>query len=119
MKLVVNMIMGGMMASFCEGLALADRGGLEQADLLDVLAAGALANPMFAVKGDLIGRGEFGPAFPLKHMQKDLRLADELGDILAQSLPVAQAANGVFEDALAEGLGDEDFCAVYKTVRED
>ena len=119
MKLVVNMIMGGMMAAFCEGLALADRGGLDASDLLDVLAAGALANPMFAVKGDLIRRGEYGPAFPLKHMQKDLRLADELGDILAQSLPVAQAAGGVFGEALAEGLGDSDFCAVYKTVRKD
>jgi 3-hydroxyisobutyrate dehydrogenase-like beta-hydroxyacid dehydrogenase len=119
MKLVVNMIMGGMMTAFCEGLALADRGGIAAADLLDVLAAGALANPMFAVKGDQIRRGAFTPAFPLKHMQKDLRLAAELGDILAQSLPVAEAANEVFEDALAAGLGDEDFCAVYKTVRED
>jgi 2-hydroxy-3-oxopropionate reductase len=119
MKLVVNMIMGGMMTAFCEGLALADRGGLAAADLLDVLAAGALANPMFAIKGAQIGRGEYSPAFPLKHMQKDLRLATDLGDILAQSLPVAQAANGVFEEALAEGRGDEDFCAVYRTVRED
>ena len=81
MKLVVNMIMGGMMTSFCEGLALGGQGrpGCRR-DLLDVLAAGALANPMFAIKGGLIGRGRlFVRPFPLKHMQKDLRLAVDSG----------------------------------------
>jgi len=118
MKLVVNMIMAGMMTSFCEGLALGRKGGLESAGILDVLAAGALANPMFAIKGALIGQGDFRPAFPLKHMQKDLRLAVELGDILGQSLPSAKAANRTFERALSDGLGDEDFCAVFKTVTD-
>ena len=82
MKLVVNMIMGGMMASFCEGLALGSKGGLGNEEILDVLASGALDNPMFAIKGAQISKGEFSPAFPLKHMQKDLRLSEELGDIL-------------------------------------
>lgn len=118
MKLVVNMIMGGMMSSFCEGLALGAKGGLESGAILDVLAAGALANPMFAGKGNLIVQGDFSPAFPLKHMQKDLRLAVELGDILGQSLPSAGAANKVFTRARTEDLGDEDFCAVFKTVTD-
>lgn len=118
MKLIVNMIMGGMMSSFCEGLALGARGGLEADDILDVLAAGALANPMFAGKGALIGAGNFAPAFPLKHMQKDLRLATDLGDILCQSLPSATAANQAFIRARAAGLEDEDFCAVFKTVSD-
>ncbi len=118
MKLIVNMIMGGMMASFCEGLALGAKGGLESADILDVLAAGALANPMFAGKGPLMARDEFTPAFPLKHMQKDLRLAVDLGDNLGQFMPSATVANEAFIRALAAGLADEDFCAVYKIFTE-
>jgi 3-hydroxyisobutyrate dehydrogenase-like beta-hydroxyacid dehydrogenase len=118
MKLIVNMIMGGMMSSFCEGLALGAKGGLVADDILEVLAAGALANPMFAGKGALIGAGDFSPAFPLKHMQKDLRLATELGDILCQPLPSAAAANQAFIKARAAGLGDEDFCAVFKAVTD-
>jgi 2-hydroxy-3-oxopropionate reductase len=116
MKLVVNMIMGGMMTSFCEGLALGAKGGLAVPEILEVLAAGALANLMFTVKGGLIAGGDFSPAFPLKHMQKDLRLALALGDILGQSLPSAAAANESFIRARAAGLGDEDFCAVFKSV---
>ena len=36
MKLVVNMVMGSMMASFAEGLVLADKAGLSQKDFIEV-----------------------------------------------------------------------------------
>jgi 2-hydroxy-3-oxopropionate reductase len=117
MKLVVNMVMGGMMAAFCEGLALGDKTGLRQEEILEVLDAGALANPMFRLKGESIVRGEFPVAFPLKHMQKDMRLAVSLGDRCGQPLHCAAAANESFKRAKVMGLGDEDFSALYKAVR--
>ena len=117
MKLVVNMVMGGMMTAFCEGLALAQKGGLDGAQLLEVLDAGALANPMFRGKGALLLQGDFPTSFPLKHMQKDLRLAVALGDELAQPLPSAAAANETFKRARAAGLADADFAAVFKVVK--
>jgi 3-hydroxyisobutyrate dehydrogenase-like beta-hydroxyacid dehydrogenase len=116
MKLIVNMIMGGMMASFCEGLALAGQCGLSAEDLLAVLNEGALANPMFAGKGPLIASENFAPSFPLKHMQKDLRLAGLLGDELGQPLPSAAAADAAFIRARSMGLSEEDFCAVFKAI---
>lgn len=79
MKLVVNSIMGSMMGAFCEGMALADKAGLSQADLLSVLDLGAMANPMFKLKGPAIQNRTYPPAFPLKHQQKDMRLALALG----------------------------------------
>lgn len=36
MKLVVNMVMGSMMASFAEGLVLTERAGLSQEDFIEV-----------------------------------------------------------------------------------
>lgn len=116
MKLIVNMVMGGMMTIFCEGLALAAKSGLESSDLLDVLDAGALANPMFKLKGAQIVQGNFATAFPLKHMQKDLRLAVALGDALGQPLFSAAAANESFKRARAQGLSDQDFCAVSQAI---
>lgn len=116
MKLVVNMVMGGMMTAFCEGIALAQKAGLQGTDLLDVLDSGALANPMFKLKGAQILQGNFPPAFPLKHMQKDLRLAVALGDSLGQPLFSAAASNESFKKARALGLGDADFCAVFQAI---
>lgn len=116
MKLIVNMVMGGMMTVFCEGLALAAKAGLRSSSLLDILDAGALANPMFKLKGAQITQGNFAPAFPLKHMQKDLRLAVALGDTLGQPLFAAATANETFKKAKSMGLADQDFSAVFQAI---
>lgn len=99
-------------------MALADKGGLSQGDLLEVLSLGAMACPMIAMKGPAVQARSYPPAFPLKHQQKDLRLALALGDALAQPLPVAAAANEAFKEARAKGHGDADFAAVYEATQK-
>lgn len=54
-----------------------------------------MANPMFKMKGPSMLQSNYPPAFPLKHQQKDMRLALALGDENAVSMPVAAAANEV------------------------
>ncbi|KAL7264116.1 hypothetical protein ACSBR1_002129 [Camellia fascicularis] len=117
MKLVVNMIMGSMMNGFSEGLILADKSGLNPQTLLDVLDLGGIANPMFKMKGPTMIKKSYSPAFPLKHQQKDMRLALALGDQNAVSMPVAAAANEAFKKARSMGLGDLDFSAVHEAVK--
>ncbi len=80
MKLVVNMIMASMMSSLSEGLVLAQQAGLPPTDVVQVLGLGAMANPMFALKGPKIIADEHTPNFPLKHAQKDLAFAIALAD---------------------------------------
>lgn len=117
MKLVVNMIMGSMINAFSEGLVLADKSGISPNTLLDVLDLGGIANPMFRLKGPTMIKNNYSPAFPLKHQQKDMRLALSLGDDNEVSMPVAAAANEAFKKARSMGLGDLDFSAVYETVK--
>jgi glyoxylate/succinic semialdehyde reductase len=115
MKLVVNMIMGSMMAGFSEGLGLAKGLDLDLNLLLQVLDLGAMSNPMFRSKGPLMINGDFSPAFPLKHAQKDMRLALQLASEQKIELPVAEAANSAFVKSLPVS-GDDDFSAVYKNM---
>jgi len=116
MKLVVNMVMGSMMASFSEGLLLGEKAGLEPSTILEVISQGAISCPMFGLKGPAMIHARFAPAFPLKHQHKDLRLALQLGDEVGQRLPVAQSATMVFEDAENHGWGDEDFSGVIRAL---
>lgn len=116
MKLVVNMIMGGMMVALCEGLALGLKGGLDGRRIMEILDAGALANLMFKGKGEQLLQREFRTSFPLKHMQKDLRLAIGLGDALGQPLQGTAVVNEIFKRARAEGLSEEDFSAVFEVI---
>lgn len=117
MKLVINMVMASMMTAFSEGLALGEKAGLQQADIIDVLAQGAINNPMFQLKGPLMAAGNFNAAFPLKHMQKDIRLALQLGDNCGQPLFTASAANNAYIKARRDGDGEMDFSAVFKVIR--
>lgn len=116
MKLLVNMTMGGMMTLLGEALALGQHCELVAEDILEVFAAGAIANPMFALKGPKIVADDHQVNFPLKHMQKDMRLAVALGDMHHQPLHSVASANEVFKQALAAGCGDLDFSAVARVI---
>mmetsp|Transcript_22650 Transcript_22650/g.89900 ORF Transcript_22650/g.89900 Transcript_22650/m.89900 type:complete len:297 (-) Transcript_22650:129-1019(-) len=120
MKLVVNMVMGDMMVALGEGLALAQAAGLPcdaEAGLLKVLDLGVMANPLFKLKGPKMIQSNHAPNFPLKHMQKDMRFALNLGDELGQPLPVAAAANAAFLKA-RDDKGDDDFSAVFEDQKQ-
>ncbi|MBI1388762.1 MAG: NAD-binding protein [bacterium] len=118
MKLVINMILGGMMATFCEGLALGEKSGLDGGLILEILDAGAAANPMFRVKGAPMLKGEFPASFPLKHMQKDMHLALACGDELGLPLHCTATANEIYKQARAAGSEDEDFSAIFQVIKQ-
>lgn len=118
MKLANNLVMCGMLTALCEGISLAAGSGLDTAQLLEVLDSGAVANPMFRLKGPQIAANkEFPTAFPLKHMQKDLRLALQLAEEVGQPLFVTATINELYKKALAENHGDADFAAISKIIR--
>lgn len=119
MKLANNLVMSGVLTALCEGIALAAGSGLDASQLLEVLDSGAVANPMFRMKGPQIAAGgDFPAAFPLKHMQKDLRLALQLAEEVGQPLFATATINEIYKAALARGLGDQDFAAVCRVIRK-
>ncbi|XP_010262073.1 PREDICTED: glyoxylate/succinic semialdehyde reductase 2, chloroplastic [Nelumbo nucifera] len=117
MKLVVNMIMGSMMASFSEGLILSEKVGLDPNVLVEVISQGAISAPMFSTKGPSMVQATYPTAFPLKHQQKDLRLALGLAESVSQPTPIAAAANELYKVAKSHGLNDQDFSAVIEALK--
>jgi len=117
MKLVVNMVMGSMLAAYSEGIALADAADLQIDDVMDVVNNGAIACPLFSLKGPQMKVGSYPPAFPLKHAQKDMKLALLLADDLGVALPTSAAANEQYKAAKGRGKGDEDFGAVHSNYQ--
>lgn len=117
MNLVLQMISGVMLAGIAEGLVLADRAGLQQKDVLEVLELTSMSSDMLVQKGNAIIKGEFPVNQPLKHMQKDLKLALNMADGLEQSLPITAASNEVYKHAKCLGYGSHDASAVYVRAR--
>ena len=58
--------------------------------------------------------GDYAPQFSVKHLAKDVRLA--IGAADESSLPLAASVSARLEEALARGMGDEDFVALYKLL---
>ena len=117
MNLVLQLMSGVALAGLAEGMALADRAGLQQKDILEVLQLTGLACPMMVNKGKAILDGSFPPNHPLQHMQKDLKLSLNMGDQLEQPLPLTASANEVFKHAKRLGYGEHDTSAVYIRAR--
>ncbi|KAL6437785.1 hypothetical protein ACFW04_004263 [Cataglyphis niger] len=117
MNLVLQLMAGVTLAALAETMALADRAGLQQKDVLEVLELTSLACPAILDKGKAIIEGGFPTQLPLRHMQKDLRLSLGMSDQLEQPLPLAAAANEVYKHAKRLGYGEHDASAVYIRAR--
>ncbi|XP_037072398.1 putative oxidoreductase GLYR1 homolog [Pollicipes pollicipes] len=117
MNLVLQLVTGVSLAGLAEGMALADRAGLQQKDVLEVLGLTALSCPLLLEKGRAIIEGGFQTQMALKHMQKDLKLSLTMSDQLEQPLPLTASANEVFKHAKRVGYGDHDVSAVYIRAR--
>ncbi|XP_074651206.1 uncharacterized protein LOC141905974 isoform X2 [Tubulanus polymorphus] len=116
MRLCVSSIAGVMTSGLAEGMALADRIGIKQEDLLEVLALSSLSSPLTRTKGQAMMIEDFDPNLALQHQQKDLRLALHMSDTVEQPLVVCAAANELFKKAKAMGYGENDTSAVYKAA---
>ncbi|XP_053973823.1 cytokine-like nuclear factor N-PAC [Hylaeus anthracinus] len=117
MNLVLQLMAGVTLAGLAESMALADRAGIRQKDVLEVLELTSLACPAILDKGKAIIEGGFPTQLPLQHMQKDLRLSLGMSDQLEQPLPLAAAANEVYKHAKRLGYGEHDSSAVYIRAR--
>jgi len=114
MKLVNNFICGVQAASFAEGLRLIDAGGLNRSRAMSILTSGAPSSGIVKRVAERVTANEYTPNFMLRWMAKDLAYAVKEAFARNVSLQTAAAASSIFQRAVAQGHGDEDFSAVTK-----
>jgi 3-hydroxyisobutyrate dehydrogenase-like beta-hydroxyacid dehydrogenase len=116
MKLVVNLMIAQTSAMLSEALTLGRKGGLDWADMWQVLAASAVASPIVKAKSVQLAARDFTPTFTVEQMIKDLDLILDAGR--AVHAPLAQTAltHQLMHAAMAQGDGQDDYAAIIKTV---
>lgn len=115
MKLINNFLCGVQAASFAEALSMIDAGELDRSTAVSVLTGGAPGSGILKRMADRMATGDFTPNFALHWMAKDLSYALRNAADKRIRLETAAAALAVFQQAIAEGHGDEDFSAVSKS----
>ena len=119
LKMVMNQLLGTVMASFAEGLVLGEALGLSRDRLLEALLAGPAAAPFLAVKRERIETGDYGHAdFPLQWLHKDLVLASVSGFENGVSMNLTNVAKEAYRLAIRAGHGEEDFSAIYRYLAD-
>jgi len=118
MKLIGNAMISFMLEGLCEGLVMAQKGGLPIKTVLDVVAASGFASPYYAFKGDAAARRDFEQHFSIDLLVKDQSLMLAEAGAQRTPLPGLAAIREVFQTARAQGLGQEDIVAVLKTLEQ-
>jgi 3-hydroxyisobutyrate dehydrogenase len=112
-KLMVNVVLGGVMAAVGEGYVLGRVLGLQASDALDVLQGASVGGQTVARKRQKMESGDYQEAgFRLNLMHKDLRLAVEAAHAARAGLPVAERVAELYAGAKGRGLADQDYSAV-------
>src|SRR5215471_7600098 len=109
MKLINNFICGVQAASLAEGLRLIEASGLDRTKAISILTNGAPGSGIVKRVSDRVAANEFTPNFMLRWMAKDLAYAVNEASVRNVSLQTAAAASSIFQRAIAQGHGDEDF----------
>jgi 3-hydroxyisobutyrate dehydrogenase-like beta-hydroxyacid dehydrogenase len=119
MKLVFNLVLGLNRAALAEGLAFAERMGLEAGAALRILEAGPAASRIMARKGPKMVAREYEPEARLAQHHKDVRLMLAAAASAGLRLPLTEAHERVLAAAEASGHGGSDNSALIEVYRSD
>jgi 3-hydroxyisobutyrate dehydrogenase len=116
LKLVNNAASTATLVALGELLALTDRAGLGVDDVLKGLEVGPLASLIERWRPRLKG-GDRSSYFRLALARKDLAIAFDEAEREGTELRVAETAAARCDEAIEDGLGDEDFGAIVPFLR--
>ena len=116
LKLVNNAASTATLVALGELLALTDRAGLGTDDVLKGLEVGPLASLIERWRPRLKGEDQ-SSYFRLSLARKDLAIAFDEAGREGTELRVAETAAARCDEAIEEGLGDEDFGAIVPFLR--
>ena len=113
-KIATNMITAATVQAAAEALALAQRVNLPLDRFVEAMEVNASYSATLAMKIPKIIQRDFGPHFSVKHMLKDMQIANELGSSYYLDLAVTAAARDCLLEQMKQGHGDEDYSAVAR-----
>jgi 3-hydroxyisobutyrate dehydrogenase-like beta-hydroxyacid dehydrogenase len=118
-KLVNQLVAGGIMALVGEGFVTAKAAGVDLNALADVMAVSSGNSAVFEARGKkFLLANQFVPGFMTELMHKDVALAVEMASRLGVPTPVAAEALAQYQAAIRLGHGRDDFAAVAKVCEQ-
>src|SRR5213596_3405478 len=113
-KIATNMVTAASVQATAEALALVQALGVPPEKFVKAMQANASYSTTLAMKIPKMIKRDFEPHFSVKHMLKDMQIANQVGLSLHLDLGVTAAARDRLLEQLQLGRGDDDFSAVAR-----
>jgi 3-hydroxyisobutyrate dehydrogenase-like beta-hydroxyacid dehydrogenase len=119
MKVAINLALIVQVVSFCEGVALAEKQGIDRETAVDAMLKSVVASPVLGYRGPFILDGRMPEVAwaDVDLQQKDALLALDLARTSGVPAPMIAAANEMLNACRGLGIGDRDFVVVYEVYR--
>lgn len=117
-KLVNQVMVIHTIMSVSEGLAFAEKMGLDLDTTLQVTTAGAAGSHSLKVLGPKVAAGDLKPSFMVDLQLKDLRLVMEYAEQLKQPLPGVGLVRQLMTSLQAQGRGRDGTQALVDVIRQ-
>ena len=118
-KVSINLALVVQVVGFCEGVALAEKGGVDRGAAVEAMLNSVVSSPVLRYRGPFVLEGRMPESAwaDVDLQQKDLLLALDLGRKMGSPLPTAAAANELLNACRGLGIGHHDFAVVYEVYR--
>jgi 3-hydroxyisobutyrate dehydrogenase-like beta-hydroxyacid dehydrogenase len=113
MKIAVNLNLAVQMLTFSESVLLAEKSGIARKTAVEVLTNSVAASPFLQYRGPFVLALPDEAWFDMTMMQKDTRLALEMGQRLDVPLPTGTVADEMLAAACEAGMAKKDFAALF------
>ena len=116
-KLVINLMIAGTAGLMAEALALGQKGGLEWAQMLDIMGKSAAGSPMVNYKVEPLKARDYASTFSGLQMIKDLDLI--MGEAARVGVPLNLTAlmRQMYQAVAAQGDGELDYIATVRYMQ--
>ncbi|MGH1369002.1 MAG: NAD(P)-dependent oxidoreductase [Maritimibacter sp.] len=116
-KMVNQICIAGLVQGLSEGLAFAEKAGLDIRDVVEVIQGGAAGSWQMANRHETMADDKFDYGFAVDLMRKDLGICLDTGDELGAALPVTALVDQFYKDVQNMGGARWDTSSLIKRLR--
>jgi 3-hydroxyisobutyrate dehydrogenase len=115
-KMVNQICIAGLLQGLSEGMAFAQRAGLDGEGVLDVISKGAAGSWQMENRGKTMLKDEFDFGFAVDWMRKDLGICLAEADANGAALPVTALVDQFYKDVQGMGGGRNDTSSLIRRL---
>jgi 3-hydroxyisobutyrate dehydrogenase-like beta-hydroxyacid dehydrogenase len=114
----MNMMLANLMEAMAEGLVFAQHAKLDIPTFMAAYKQNAGYSVLADMKLSKMLDADYATHFSLKHMDKDIRLAQERARELHVAIPLTDRLKEIFSEGMQNGWSEEDFSVLFRLIKQ-